>query len=71
MSYDPDWLRKEKHKAAKPQTHVEKKDSKAKYGETFCGLPVANGKTQVVRWPSEENLPTCPTCRELFLETLK
>lgn len=78
MSYDPNWLQKEKAKKfAKQQrelSHIEDKNApRFNYSTMLCGKGWgAKGHPSIttVRYPSINNLPTCSACREKFLTSI-
>lgn len=70
--YDPNWLAKLKHKQIskdlKRLTHVRKD---ARSNSALCGTSIVNGHASTIPFPSKDSLPTCATCRELFLKSLE
>ncbi len=65
--YDPDWLRKAKYKdtlkALKGLSHI------LNDGHPICGKGFFSGIT-TVQFPDTNHLPSCRTCREIFLTSI-
>lgn len=78
MAYDPNWLQKLRAKEFAKQerllSHIEDKSKPAfNYSTMLCGRGWgAKGHPSIttVPYPSIDNLPTCRTCREKFLQSI-
>jgi hypothetical protein len=78
MAYDPNWLMKERAKRWKQQeknlSHIEDKTRPHfTHSTMLCGKGWgAKGSPSIttVMFPSITSLPTCRTCREIFLNSI-
>lgn len=77
MTYDPNWLQKERAKKAnRPLSHIEDKSivkTQFEHSTMLCGQGWgAKGHVSitVVQFPSIDSLPTCRQCREKFLTSI-
>lgn len=80
MSYDPNWLQKERMKNHKRQmaniSHIEDKSRPSSaliHSTMLCGQgwgAKGHPSIRTVMYPSVDSLPSCRQCREIFLKSI-